>query len=123
MMKHVPPSFMTALAQFYTASLTTGTLSECWNKANILPIPKKEKGSYRPISLKQSKIMEKIMLRRNKWIADPPHIRAMGFKTDSGTRDAADTLVHDLSETQTSKRKEAAAVFLDLNRLNLPTKT
>ena len=85
MMKHVPSSYLTALAQLYTVSLTTGKLPECWNKANIVPIHKKEKGSYRPISLLpiQSKIMEEIMLRRIKWIADPPHIRAMRFKTVS----------------------------------------
>ena len=51
------------------------------------------------------------MLRRIKWIADLPHIRATGFKTASETRDAIATLVHDLSEIQTSKRKEAIAVF------------
>ena len=57
------------------------------------------------------------MLQRVKWIADSLHIRALGFKPVSGTRDAVATLVHDLSETQTSKRKEAAAVFLDLKQM------
>ena len=102
--------------------LMSGTLPDCWKKATIVPIPKKDKGSYRPISLLpiQSKIMEKIMLQRIRWIADPPHTRAMGFKPASGTRDAVATLVHDLSQCQTTnlrcKSRKAAAVFLDLKQ-------
>ena len=94
---------------------------DCWKKATIVPIPK-DKGSYRPISLLpiQSKIMEKIMLQRIKWIADPPHTHAMGFKPASGIRDAVATLVHDLSQFQTTnlrcKSRKAAAVFLDLKQ-------
>ena len=44
----------------------------------------------------------------------------MGFKPASGTRDAVATLVHDLSQCQTTnlrcKNKKAAAVFLDLKQ-------
>ena len=121
-MKHVPQPYLSSLAQLYTKSLMSGTLPDCWKKATIVPIPKKDKGSYRPISLLpiQSKIMEKIMLQRIRWIADPPHTRAMGFKPASGTRDAVATLVHDLSQCQTTnlrcKSRKAAAVFLDLKQ-------
>ena len=49
-----------------------------------------------------------------------PHTRAMGFKPASGTRDAVASLVHDLSQCQTTslrcKSRKAAAVFLDLKQ-------
>ena len=87
--KHVLQPYLTSLAQLYTKSLMLGTPPDCWKKATIVPIPKKDKGSHRPISLLpiKSKIMEKIMLQRIRLIADPPHTRAMGFKPASGTRD------------------------------------
>ena len=60
--------------------------------------------------------MEKIMLQRIRWIASPHNARSLGFKPVSGTRDAIATLVHDLSTAKTSRRKKAAAVFLDLRQ-------
>ena len=119
MIKHAPQSYIAALADLYSASLLSGKLPLVWKKAKIIPIPKKTKNTYRPISLLpiQSKIMEKVMLNRISWTATPPDIRAMGFKKASGTRDAISTLIHDLTECRaTRNRNKAAAVFLDLKQ-------
>ena len=115
MMKQVPASYLTALAKLYTTSLKSGKLPRAWKEAKIVPIPKKGTDAYRPISLLpvQSKLMEKIILQRIRWIAAPHHARAMGFKPASGTRDAIATLVHDLSACKASTRRKAAAVYLD----------
>ena len=119
MMKHAPQSYIAALADLYTASLLSGKLPIVWKKAKTIPIPKKAKNTYRPISLLpiQSKIMEKVMLNRISWTATPPDIRAMGFKKASGTRDAISTLIHDLTKCRAARKKnKSAAVFLDLKQ-------
>ena len=40
-----------SLADLYSASLLSGKLPLVWKKAKIIPIPKKTKNTYRPISL------------------------------------------------------------------------
>ena len=99
-------------------SLAEGQLPHTWKKAKIVPIPKKVQGTYRPISLLpvQSKLMEKVILRRLQWIAAPPHTRFTGFKRASGTRDAVSTLIHDLTECRARKKNKCAAIFLDLKQ-------
>ena len=118
MMKQVPASYLTALAELYTTSLNSGKLQRAWKEAKIVPIPKKGKDAIRPISLLpvQCKLMEKIMLQRIRWITAPHHARAMGLKPASGTRDAIPTLVHDLSACNSSTRRKAATVYLDLKQ-------
>ena len=118
MMKQVPEAYIETLAELYSISLRMGKLPRTWKEAKIIPIPKKDKDTYRPISLLpvQGKLMEKIMLQRIRWIASPHNARSLGFKPASGTRDAIATLVHDLSTAKTSRRKKAAAVFLDLRQ-------
>ena len=116
MMKQVPEAYIETLAELYSISLRMGQLPRTWKEAKIIPIPKKDKDTYRPISLLpvQGKLMEKIMLQRICWIASPHNARSLGFKPASGTRDAIATLVHDLSAAKTSRRKKAAAVFFRL---------
>ena len=72
-MKHAPPVNITALEALYSKSLA-GQLPHIWKKAKIVRIPKKVRGTHRPISLLlvQSKLMEKVILRRLQWIATPP---------------------------------------------------
>ena len=118
MMKQVPEAYIRILAELYSKSPRKGKLPHIWKETKIIPIPKKNKDTYRPISLLpvQGKLMEKIMLQRIRWIASPHNARSLGFKPASGTRDAIATLIHDLSAAKTSKRKKAAAVFLDLKQ-------
>ena len=113
MMKHAPPAYLTALAVLYSRSLAEGQLPHTWKKAKIVPIPKKVQGTYRPISLLpvQSKLMEKVILRRLQWIAAPPHTRAMGFKRASGTRDTVSTLIHDLTECRARRGTNVQLFF------------
>ena len=89
MLKNAPRTFLHQLTHLYTRSLQDGRLPSCWKTATIVPIPKKN-NTYRPISLLPvlGKVMEKIILQRIRWSAEPPNTRATGFKPGSGTRDA-----------------------------------
>ena len=116
MLKNAPPVFLQQLADLFTRSLQSGRLVTCWKLATIVPIPKKN-NAYRPISLLSviGKVMEKIILHRIRWSANPPSVRATGFKPGSGTRDAISVLLHDISTSRT-RRRRAAAVYLDLQK-------
>ena len=93
MLKNAPPAFLQQLADLFTRSLQSGSLVTCWKLATIVPIPKKN-NAYRPISLLLviGKVMEKIILHRIRWSANPPSVRATDFKPGSGTRDAISVL-------------------------------
>ena len=115
MVEHAPICLKQRLAELYTKSLSSGKLPNRWKTAVIVPI-QKNNNTYRPISLLTvlSKIMEKIILQRLRWLAAPPHIMATGFKPGSGTRDAVSVLIHDLSEGKAFTKPTAAAVYIDL---------
>ena len=117
MVEHAPICLKQRLAELYTKSLSSGKLPSRWKTAVIVPVPKKN-NTYRPISLLSvlSKIMEKIILQRLRWLAAPPHVMATGFKPGSGTRDAVSVLIHDLSEGKSFTKPTAAAVYIDLKR-------
>ena len=116
MLKNAPRTFLHQLTHLYTRSLQDGRLPSCWKTATIVPIPKKN-NTYRPISLLPvlGKVMEKIILQRIRWSAEPPNARATGFKPGSGTRDAVSILLHDISSFQT-RRRRGAVVYLDLQK-------
>ena len=116
MLKNAPRTFLHQLTHLYTRSLQDGRLPSCWKTATIVPIPKKN-NTYRPISLVPvlGKVMEKIILQRIRWSAEPPNTRATGFKPGSGTRDAVSILLHDISSFQT-RRRWGAVVYLDLQK-------
>ena len=59
--------------------------------------------------------MGKIILLRIRWSANPPDVRATGFKPGYGTRVAISILLHDISSSRT-RRRRAAAVYLDLQK-------
>ena len=116
MVEHAPICLKQRLAELYTKLLSSGKLPSRWKTAVIVPVPKKN-NIYRPISLLTvlSKIMEKIILQRLRWLAVPPHIMATGFKLGSVTRDAVSLRIHDLSEGKSFAKPTAAAVYIDLN--------
>ena len=116
MLKNAPRTFLHQLTHLYTRSLQDGRLPSCWKTATIVPNPKKN-NTYRPISLLPvlGKVMEKILLQRIRWSAEPPNTRATGFKPGSGTRDAVRILLHDISSFQT-RRRRGAVVYLDLQK-------
>ena len=72
-----------------------GKLPTRWKMAKIVPIPKKDK-THRPISLLPaiSKVMERLVLARVKWSAQPINPYSLGFRRGVGTIDAIATLVH-----------------------------
>ena len=120
MLRNCSPQFINLLAELFTRSLTQGQLPGTWKSAKIVPTPKKQPGSYRPISPLpvQSKLMERVILQPIRWTATPPHPRAMGFKPGSGTRDAVATFIHDISEAKhrSAHKQQGVAVFLDLKK-------
>ena len=120
MLRNCSPQFINLLAELFTRSLIQGQLPGTWKSAKIVPTPKKQPGSYRPISPLpvQSKLMERVILQRIRWTATPPHPRAMGFKPGSGTRDAVATFIHDISESKhrSAHKQQGVAVFLDLKK-------
>ena len=107
MLKNAPTAFLQQLSKLYTRSLQGGRLPPSWKLATIVPIPKKN-NIYRPISLLSviGKVTEKIILHRIRWSADPPHIRATGFKPGSGTRDAISILLNDISISRTRRDEQ-----------------
>ena len=54
----------------------------------------------------------------HRWIATPPHRRAMGFKPGSGTRDAVATLIHNISEAKhrSAHKQKGVAVYWTLRK-------
>ena len=118
MMKQMLEAYIETLAELYSISLRTGKLPRPWKEAKIIPIPKKDKDTYRPISLLpvQGKLVEKIMLQRTLWIVSPHNARARGFKPALVTRDAFATLVHDMSTAKTCESKKVVAIILDLRQ-------
>ena len=112
MLKNAPRTFLHQLTHLYTRSLQDGSLPSCWKTTTIVPIPKKN-NAYRPISLLPvlGKVMEKIILHRIRWSAEPANTRATGFKPGSGTRDAVSILLHDISSFRTRRRREQSSIW------------
>ena len=83
-----------------------------WNCADIQPIPKKEPGSYRPISLLSclEKTAEKMVLERLKHKVGPLHTNLYAFRNGVGTTECiADVL-------SCINHKPAIITFLDLEK-------
>ena len=88
------------------------TRPSSWGCADIQPIPKKEAGSFRPISLLSclEKTAEKMILERLKYQIGPLHPRLYAFRNGVGTTECiADVL-------SCINYKPAIAVFLDLEK-------
>ena len=88
--------------------------------AKIVPIPKKDK-THRPILLLPviSKVMERLVLARVKWSAQPINPYSLGFRSGVGTIDAIATLLHRAAPITTLRsgyKSRAVTIFLDLEK-------
>lgn len=115
------PELAESLLQIINASWNSGRLYPTWKQAHIVPIPKKEPGQYRPISLLPTigKLMERMVLKRLDWKVGKLHPQVNGFRKNRSTQDCIAQVINKVTETKTSVRRAArpsAAVFIDLEK-------
>ena len=114
MIANLPDKGKKYLLKVYNHSLREGIVPAEWKIAKIIPIPKKDH-SFRPISLLPciSKVLDKIILNRLLYAADPVKNSALGFRKGVGTMDAITNLAHQLSK---SRRNCVGAIFIDIEK-------
>ena len=114
MIANLPDKGKRYLLKVYNHSLREGIVPAEWKIAKIIPIPKKDH-SFRPISLLPciSKVLDKIILNRLLYAADPVKNSALGFRKGVGTMDAITNLAHQLSK---SRRNCVGAIFIDIEK-------
>ena len=120
MIKNVPLATKYLLLRLFYQSFSEGKLPTRWKMAKIVPIPKTDK-THRPISLLPaiSKVMERLVLARVKWSAQPINPYSLGFRSGVGTIDAIATLVHraaPITTLRSGHKARAATIFLDLEK-------
>ena len=120
MIKNVPLATKYLFLRLINQSFPEGKLPTRWKMAKIVPIPKKDK-THRPISLLPviSKVMERLVLARVKWSAQPISPYSLGFRSGVGTIDAIATLVHRAAPITTLRsgyKSRAVTIFLDLEK-------
>ena len=120
MIKNVPLATKYLLLRLFNQSFSEGKLPTRWKMAKIVPIPKTDK-THRPISLLPaiSKVMERLVLARVKWSAQPINPYSLGFRSGVGTIDAIATLVHraaPITTLRSGHKARAATIFLDLEK-------
>ena len=99
-------------------SFTEGRLPTRWKMAKIIPIPKKD-NTHRPISLRPpfSKVMERLVLARVKWSAQPINPYSVVFRIGVRTIYAIAKLIHTAAPITARRRgykSRSAAIFLNL---------
>jgi hypothetical protein len=124
MLKHTSNAFSITLAKIINSSLDKGIFPDCWKRANVSPVFKKNdkqsKKNYRPISLLPglSKIIERVVYKQlyeycsaNNYLNE----RNSGFKKNDST---TCQLLHIVNEIYTSidKGDEVCVVFLDVSK-------
>ena len=120
MIKNVPLATKHLFLRLINQSFSEGRLPTRWKMAKIIPIPKKDK-THRPISLLPalSKVMERLVLTRVKWSAQPINPYSLGFRSGVGTIDAIATLIHKAAPITTLRggyKSRSATIFLDLEK-------
>ena len=89
--------------------------------AKIIPIPQKDK-THRPISLLPalSKVMERLVLARVKWSAQPINPYSLCFRSRVGTIDTIATLINTAAPITTLRggyNPRSVTIFLDLEKI------
>ena len=94
MIKNMPLATKHLFLRLINQSFSEGKLPTRWILAKIIPIPKNDQ-THRPISLLPviSKVMERLVLARVKWSAQPINPYSLGFRSGVWTSDAIATLV------------------------------
>ena len=120
MIQNVPLATKHLFLRLINQSFSEGRLPTRWKMAKIIPIPKKDK-THRPISLLPalSKVMERLVLTRVKWSAQPINPYSLGFRSGVGTIDAIATLIHKAAPITTLRggyKSRSTTIFLDLEK-------
>ena len=120
MLKNVPLATKHLFLRLINQSFSEGRLPTRWKMAKIIPIPKKDK-THRPISLLPalSKVMERLVLTRVKWSAQPINPYSLCFRSGVGTIDAIATLIHKAAPITTLRsgyKSRSATIFLGLEK-------
>ena len=115
-------AYRTHLVQLVNKSFHLIRSPSQWKTVPIIPVPKKNKGEFRPIALLSciGKIMEHMILNRLKHIVGPLHPNLMGCTQGKGTTDAIASFAnivsdakHNRSGPTTNALKFAFAIFID----------
>ena len=112
MMRHLHPSLKTPLLETYNTHYVQHTIRDKALHAKIIPIPKKEPGQFRPISLLPvlDKIFEIMIHQRLLNTLPPFHKNIHGFRRNHSTTDCLSqvyNLIHD---------SPRLALFIDFNK-------
>jgi hypothetical protein len=101
--------------------LQDANIPQSWKDADITPIPKKEAGKFRPISLLQTlgKIHERIVLARLERFTEDQETglqeELLGFRGGRSTQLAVASLMEDI-QFHRERGMETAVIFLDLEK-------
>ena len=120
MIKNAPIATRHLFLRLINQLFSEGRLPTRWKMAKIIPIPKKDK-TYRPISLLPafSKVMERLILARVEWSAQPINPYSLGFRSGVGTIDAITTIIHTATPITAPRRgykSRSATIFLDIKK-------
>ena len=120
MIKNTPLSTRHIFLRFINQSFSEGRLPTRWKMTNIILIPKKDK-THHPISLLPafSKVMERLVIARVKWSAQPINPYSLGYRSGVGTINAIATLIHTAAPITAHRRgynSRSATIFLDLEK-------
>ena len=95
MIKNAPLTIRHFFLRLTYKSFSGGRLPTRLKMAKSIPIPKKGK-THRPISLLPafSKVVERLVLARVNWSAQPINPYSLGFRSGVGTSEAIVTQIH-----------------------------
>ena len=118
--KNAPLATRHLFLRLINQSFSEGRLPTRWKMAKIIPIPKKDK-THRPTSLLPafSKVMERLVLARVKWSAQPINPYSLSFRSAVGKINVIATLIHTTALITALKRgykSRLATIFLYLEK-------
>ena len=125
MLREIPQSFKILIVELFNRCYSQGTVPSMWKHAIVTPIPKqgkprKEVGSYRPISLTShlGKIYERILKGRLEHFCESKGIIPLyqaGFRRGRGVTDHIVSLASHVKKAL-QKRRPLYACFFDIHR-------
>ena len=125
LLSHLDQATKRQLLHLYNNSLALKKSPARWKIIPIVPVPKKEEGEFRPISLLSclAKVMEKMILSRLRFLIGPLHLNLLGSTKSKGTMDAIATLTKMASDAKyyrsgpsTNALKICIAIFIDFEK-------
>ena len=118
MLYNIPERYLYKILLLFNTSLRLGSLPTRWKLSEIIPIPKKDTTTFRPISLCSvlCKIMEKMVLNRLKYIIGPSAKNMFGYLPGVGAEDAVACLTSKIEHSFRYKNGKCIVVFVDITK-------